>query len=240
MNLRQAGQSRPWLTVGSEVNELLKRVDAGEFTAFTAEFDDINRRWYFSGQGRSGLAAQMAAMRLMHLGREVHFLGEATAPSVRVGDGLVIVSGSGETAVSLGFARIAKSEGVRVLAVTHKPESALAEVADTVLTVPIDQSGQLMGSLFEQAALLLLDSVALGLSLSRPTRHWRCRRSADGESHRERPLRRRRSVRRYGRPHELARRLPDRRRAGPHVLSRRSLHGHHSVDPTGAASDRAR
>lgn len=171
MNSREAGQSRPWLAVGNEVNELLKRVDAAEFTAFLAEFVGIKRRWYFSGQGRSGLAAQMAAMRLMHLGREVHFLGEATAPSVRRGDGLVIVSGSGETAVSLGFARIAKGEGARVLAVTHKPESALAGVADTVLTVPIEQSGQLMGSLFEQAALLLLDSVVLGLARTLPGAH---------------------------------------------------------------------
>ncbi len=50
----------------------------------------------------------MAAMRFMHMGREAHVVGEATAPSIRAGDGLVIVSGSGETAVSVNFARIAK------------------------------------------------------------------------------------------------------------------------------------
>ena len=44
-------------------------------------FADPGQRWFFSGQGRSGLSAQMAAMRFMHIGRTVHFVGEVSAPS---------------------------------------------------------------------------------------------------------------------------------------------------------------
>ena len=168
MESGQAYQPRPWLAIGAEVAETLRQIDEGEFYAFLAEFEDATRRWFFSGQGRSGLSAQMAAMRFMHLGREVHFLGEATAPSVRHGDGVVIVSGSGETSISAGFAGIAKGEGARVLLVTHSPKSTIARLADVSLTVPSEQTLQLMGSLFEQSALLLLDSVALTLAQQMP------------------------------------------------------------------------
>ena len=92
----------------------------------------------------------MAAMRFMHIGRAVHFVGEVTAPSIRKGDGLLIVSGSGETPVSVGFARIAKAEGAEVVHLTHKPASTMAGIADVVLPVPVETTAQFGGSLFEQ------------------------------------------------------------------------------------------
>ena len=171
MDSRQAEESRPWLAVGRELAELLKRVAPPQFAELFAEFADPHRRWFFSGQGRSGLAAQMAAMRFMHLGYEVHFVGEVTAPPVRPGDSLLVISGSGETFVSVGLARIAKAEGARIVALTHEPVSALATIADTVLTVPVDQTQQFGGSLFEQSCIVLLDGVALGLAREIPGAH---------------------------------------------------------------------
>lgn len=103
-------------------------------------------------------------MRFMHLGRRSHVLGEATAPSVREGDGLVVVSGSGATPVSVGFARIARSEGARVVLLSARPDSALAELADVVFPIPAGGSRQLGGSLFEQASLLVLDAVVFALA----------------------------------------------------------------------------
>ena len=82
MDQGTASRTRPWLAVGQEITALLARIDAGAFAAVADAFGD-DRRWFFSGQGRSGLAAQMAAMRFMHLGRNVHFVGEVTAPSLR-------------------------------------------------------------------------------------------------------------------------------------------------------------
>lgn len=58
-------------------------------------------------------------MHFMNLGRDVHVVGEPTAPSIRKGDGLVMVSGSGETPVSVSFARIAKGENAEVILLTH-------------------------------------------------------------------------------------------------------------------------
>jgi 6-phospho-3-hexuloisomerase len=170
---RQTKESRPWLAVGQEIADLLERVDADAFLRVVKTFDGEARRWFFSGQGRSGLVARMAAMRFMHLGRAAHVVGEATAPSIRAGDGLVIVSGSGETAVSVNFARIAKGESAEVVLITHKAESTLARIADAVLVVPVERSQQFGGSLFEQASLIILDAVVIELARAIPDAHRR-------------------------------------------------------------------
>jgi 6-phospho-3-hexuloisomerase len=164
-------QSGAWLAVGREIAETLERVDAGAFERFVGVFRDEKRRWFFSGQGRSGLVAEMAAMRLMHMGRPAHFVGEATAPSIRSGDRLCLVSGSGSTAVSIHFARIAKEEGAEIALVTREPDSPLAKLAATVLHVPIEATRQFGGSLFEQTSLVLLDAIVLELMRAVPDPH---------------------------------------------------------------------
>jgi len=164
-------QSGAWLAVGREIAETLERVDARAFQRFVDLFRDERRRWFFSGQGRSGLVAEMAAMRFMHLGRPAHFVGEATAPSIRAGDGLCLVSGSGETSVSVHFARTAKGEGAKIALITREPESALAQLADCVLHAPVETTRQFGGSLFEQASLILLDAIVLALMQGVPDAH---------------------------------------------------------------------
>lgn len=168
MDAVTAAGSRPWLAVGQEIADLLGRFDEDGFAALLSELADEQRRWFFTGQGRSGLSAKMAAMRLMHLGRQVHMLGEVTAPSVRSGDGLLVVSGSGTTPVSLGFARIAKAEGARVVLLTYRPDSPIAQMADVVLTIPVEQSQQLGGSLFEQSSLIALDAAMFAIAAELP------------------------------------------------------------------------
>jgi 6-phospho-3-hexuloisomerase len=157
--------------VGQEIAGLLDRVDADAFAGLVRAFDDSSRRWFFSGQGRSGLVAKMAAMRFMHIGRTVHFVGEVSAPSIRKGDALLVISGSGETPVSLGFARIAKAEGASVATLTHKPDGTLARMADVTLNVPVGETAQFGGSLFEQCSLILLDSVILSMAQRMPDAH---------------------------------------------------------------------
>jgi 6-phospho-3-hexuloisomerase len=152
-----------------ELTTLLSSISSAQFDDFVGGFVDLKRgRVFFSGQGRSGLSAQMVAMRFMHMGFDAHFVGEPTAPSVRAGDTLVIVSGSGKTPVSVGFARIAQGEGARVLLVTHQEESPLRQLADRTLVLPAAASRQFGGTLFEQAALVLLDTVVLELMTDLP------------------------------------------------------------------------
>ena len=59
MDAGAAAQSRPWLALGQEIIEVLGKVDPEAFFRVVRAFDDCKRRWFFSGQGRSGLAASM-------------------------------------------------------------------------------------------------------------------------------------------------------------------------------------
>lgn len=157
-----------WLAVRDEVNGVLEGVDRATMGAAVVQFAERHRRWFAHGQGRSGLVAQMAAMRLMHVGFETHVVGEATAPSIAAGDGLLVVSGSGETAATLHLAAVAVEAGAGLLAVTTRADSTLGEMADAVLVVGVPGSRQFGGSLFEQAALLLLDALILDLTSGDP------------------------------------------------------------------------
>jgi 6-phospho-3-hexuloisomerase len=162
------GGLRPWHAVREEVGAVLSTVSAEQMSNAAVFFTDRTRRWFCSGQGRSGLVARMAAMRLMHVGFDAHVVGEATAPSIGAGDSLLMISGSGETPLTLHLARLAVEYGARLLAVTTRADSTLARHAHAVIEVPIAGSGQFGGTLFEQSALLLLDAVVLEITAGDP------------------------------------------------------------------------
>jgi 6-phospho-3-hexuloisomerase len=130
-----------------------------------------------AGAGRSGLMMRAFAMRLMHLGLDAHAVGDATTPSLRGGDLLVIGSGSGETASLQAQARKARQLGAEVALITIVPESTIGKLADPVIRLrapspkaartsgePAASSIQPMGSLFEQGLLLLLDIVVMRMA----------------------------------------------------------------------------
>ncbi|KQS10039.1 6-phospho-3-hexuloisomerase [Curtobacterium sp. MCLR17_007] len=124
-------------------------------------------RVFVHGAGRSGLALRMTAMRLMHLGLQVHVVGEVTTPAIRSGDVLLVASGSGTTTGIVQAARTASDEGASVLAISTTDDSPLSELATVTLVLPAatktDRSGtasaQYAGSLFEQGVVLLGDAL---------------------------------------------------------------------------------
>jgi len=164
--MREDARKRPWLAVGREIAASLRLVDGPSFERLLAELSATDRRWFFVGQGRSGLVARMAAMRLMHLGLDVHVQGEATTPAIDAHDRCVCVSGSGRTPTTIHHARIARDLGARVIAITADATAPLAVLADVALVVPIPRTSQFGGSLFEQVALVCLDAVVLAGSAS--------------------------------------------------------------------------
>lgn len=163
-----ASRLRGLPTVREEIFRALSAVPDEQMTRAAAQFTDRGRRWFCSGQGRSGLVAQMAAMRLMHLGFDAHAVGEATAPSIGEGDGLIAISGSGQTPVTVHLAELAVKFGAHIVAVTTRADSRLARLAEVVIAVPTTGTGQFGGTLFEQSALLLLDAVVLDLTADDP------------------------------------------------------------------------
>ena len=161
----------PWLTVLDELTAVLSALPHEQMSDGARLLDDRDRRWFLCGQGRSGLVAQMAAMRLMHVGFTAHVVGEATAPAVVRGDGLIAISATGATPMTLHVARLARDLGAHVLAVTGRVDSELGSLAHSRIELPTSGTAQFGGTLFEQSALLVLDALVLGVTAGDPGAH---------------------------------------------------------------------
>lgn len=165
--------------VVQELNRALAALDRGGLDRVRSTLSAPGRRWFVTGQGRSGMVATMTAMRLMHLGYDVHAVGEATAPALRSGDGLLVLSKSGATPATLSQTRVAKAEGALVVAVTAERTSPIAALADQVLVLAPEASAQFGGSRFEQSALIVLDALMLSLAPSEPDQRRMDRRHSN-------------------------------------------------------------
>jgi 6-phospho-3-hexuloisomerase len=125
------------------------------------------KRIFVEGEGRSGLAIRMAAMRLMHLGLQDYVVGETITPSIQAGDLLITCSGSGETEGVTAIATKAKAIGAQVAVITTQANSTLGKMANILIQLDAaakqdqsqQQSKQFAGSLFEQSTLLLFDAL---------------------------------------------------------------------------------
>jgi 6-phospho-3-hexuloisomerase len=132
-----------------------------------------SRRVFLTGLGRTGLIARGFAMRLMHLGRRVYHVGDVITPAIRRGDLLVVCSCTGRSPILRHYMRIARRAGARVALVTADRKSPIADAADVVLELPSETKDRKtlrgknaeppLGSVFEQAMLLVLDQVVLRL-----------------------------------------------------------------------------
>ena len=129
-------------------------------------------RIFVIGEGRSGLAIRMAAMRLMHLGCQVYVVGETTTPSIRATDLFIACSGSGSTETVCAIAAKAKTVGAYLVGVTVDKQSFLGQLVDLPIELAAAtkqdfenvRSQQFAGSLFEQSTLLLFDTLFYILS----------------------------------------------------------------------------
>lgn len=156
--------------VMQEVNTVMDMVDPIQLD--NAEKVIIkDKRIFVLGAGRSGLMAKGFAMRLMHIGYTVFVIGETITPSIKPGDVLVSVSGSGKTGSVLDPTEKAKKDGVNIVSVTSNGESPLGKLGDAVIVVPgATKNGdgvksiQLLSTLFDQSVHITLDVLCLKLS----------------------------------------------------------------------------
>jgi 6-phospho-3-hexuloisomerase len=155
--------------IGAEVATLVETVVRVDRDALTrvAGLVAAAPRVFVMGAGRSGLALRMTAMRLMHLGLDVHVVGEVTTPAIGRGDLLLTASGSGTTAAVVRAAEAAASAGADVVLITTAADAPTARSATVALVLPgaakLDRSGtassQYAGGLFEQAVVLVGDAL---------------------------------------------------------------------------------
>ncbi|WJS82724.1 6-phospho-3-hexuloisomerase [Tetragenococcus halophilus] len=133
-------------------------------------------RIFLLGAGREGLSTREFAMRLMHLGKEAHWVWEDTTPAVRPGDLFICACGSADVSYINTVCDNAKQADAKLLLVTPSSEGHLLSIADIVIKVPAMAykavyhsendyvpTNQMMGNQFEQALLIFFDVIVMML-----------------------------------------------------------------------------
>jgi 6-phospho-3-hexuloisomerase len=157
-----------------ELKQGAAMVDESQIEKFIS-YITPGKKIYLAGAGRSGVAMKAFACRLMHLGLEVHMIGDITTPHTKEGDLLIIGSGSGETQSLVALAQKAKKNGLNIILNTLTPNSTIANLADAKVVLPgaspkVEDASfkgvasiQPMGSGFEQLSLLVYDAMIMSL-----------------------------------------------------------------------------
>lgn len=135
------------------------------------EIENSNRIFLLAA-GREGIATKAFAMRLMHLGKEVHWIWDHTTPAVKKGDLFICACGSANVGHENYIADMAKKAGAKLLVITASSQGFLLDISDINIKIPAEaykavgdfvKSEQLMGNLFEQSLLIFYDIVIMML-----------------------------------------------------------------------------
>ena len=172
--------------IGGFIVNAADLIEEEQINRFIDELEGVyreKRKVLVMGAGRSGLVGRAFAMRLLHLGFNSYVLGDTIVPSVKKGELVVAISGSGRTQLIVTAAETAKKVGATVAAITTYPDSPLGRLADIVVIVPgrakitrmddyfarqilgIHEPLAPLGTLFEDTTLVFLDGVVYALML---------------------------------------------------------------------------
>lgn len=158
--------------VTAEHQKVYQNIDQASLRHFI-ETVKGHSRIFIAGVGREGLTAKALAMRLMHMGKEIHWIWDETTPGITTGDLLIAVLGDGQIGHLDYICRRARVAGAFIYLVTGSPSGRTAqEVADAVFFLPaavyrgrdeVVQSFQPMGNLFEQALWITFDVAVMAI-----------------------------------------------------------------------------
>jgi len=146
-----------------KISEILAATDDSYHDKLTTMLDKASRV-FVSGAGRSGLVGRFFAMRLMHSGYDVSLVGEIVTPSIKNGDLLIVISGSGETEQLIAYTKKAKSVGANILLISAKSSSTIGDMADATFQIGNEElygkvKGMPMGTVFELSTLTFLEAL---------------------------------------------------------------------------------
>jgi len=155
--------NRLWEKALEEISSTLEQIDAEQNEQFSKRLFDSGRI-FCAAAGRSKMILSAFAMRMMHMGYEVHMVGDVTTPGISEGDTLLLVSGSGETRSLVAMAEKAEKTGAAVLLVTANESSTLSDLSKAKVVLHSvnklyngEKSVQPGANRFEQSALIYLD-----------------------------------------------------------------------------------
>ena len=168
----------PAMTLATLVAQAAEELRAGCTNVSEPELDALTeaiataRRIVAYGCGREGLMMRALAMRLYHLGCDVHMQGDMSCPPVGKGDLFLVASGPGRLATVAALILQAKTAGATIACITAEPLGPDPLSADLRLVIPVqtmarDQTDATsvlpMGSVFEGAMFLIFEILILKL-----------------------------------------------------------------------------
>ncbi len=154
-----------------ENRKLLAMVSKEEVDHLIEGLDKADRI-FCAAQGRSGYILRSFCMRLMQLGYPAFFVGETITPRIGKRDMLIVLSGSGQTILTQEWVRVAQQQGATTFGVIGVEDSSIGGILDYSLSLAAGLKAEFSngshfiqphGSLFEQAAFVLLESIVLAL-----------------------------------------------------------------------------
>ncbi|MCX7074866.1 MAG: 6-phospho-3-hexuloisomerase [Methylococcales bacterium] len=145
-----------------KITGILEATEESYDEKLTAMLDEAGRI-FIAGAGRSKLVGNFFAMRLVHGGYNVNVVGEIVTPSIKAGDLLIIISGSGETEQLVAFTKNAKKIGAKIMLISAQSKSTIGDMADGLFQIgKSDLYGKVvgmpMGTVFELSTLVFLES----------------------------------------------------------------------------------
>jgi len=145
-----------------KITGILEATEESYDEKLTAMLDEAGRI-FIAGAGRSKLVGNFFAMRLVHGGYNVNVVGEIVTPSIKQGDLLIIISGSGETEQLIAFTKSAKKVGAKIMLISSRANSTIGDMADGVFQIGREDLygkvvGMPMGTVFELSTLIFLES----------------------------------------------------------------------------------
>lgn len=113
-----------------ELSEVFARMSDENVRELLEEIKNA-KRVFLLGAGREGLSTREFAMRLMHLGKESHWIWDDTTPSMNKGDLFICACGSADVAHENIICDNAKKTGATILLITPSAKGHILEIADT-------------------------------------------------------------------------------------------------------------
>lgn len=156
-------------TIVDEMQSVTRNVQEEEYLELINLLQQ-NKRFFFTGEGRSGFVMKAVAMRMMHAGKDVFVVGETITPAISKEDVLLILSGSGTTPSSVRIAQQANKSGATIFLITANADELEFVPFTKRLVIPAatkssksskQHSIQPLGNQFDQAAHLILDAAII-------------------------------------------------------------------------------
>ncbi len=151
--------------ISGEIRTVLGKIKEGDIQCLLERIENAPRVFIY-GEGRTGLVGKMFAVRLMHFGKEVYFVGEMLTPSFKRGDLLLILSGLANRERTVDMAVKANKLGGEVVSVTGNSSAPLYKYCSHTVLIPrslkslsASVSSQPLNSLFEQVLFFVLEGI---------------------------------------------------------------------------------